>query len=212
MGNTIGFNEHLAFFDSNDDHKISIRESQQGLERLGFGYLFTVPAAFVINFGVTGLGLLQGRVVNPTNLELPSTGFVRHPDSDFIDDAGNFDDARLDAVFAEFGRTFAGEALTLTELAAMVTRRVLDDARDDVKELLLLPLGVGAVALEWGALLWVAGARREGKLVLERDTVRRFYTDAGFFHDVARRVAQRRHVRSQKPLGVLRNVVQDWLL
>lgn len=212
MSTAIGFNEHLAFFDQNDDHKISIRESKVGLERLGFGRLLTIPGALAINFGVTALGLLQGRMVNPGNLELPSTGFVRHPDSDFIDDAGNFDDARLDAVFARHGRTFGGAALTLAELAAMVGTRVLDDARDDVRELLLLPVGVGAVAVEWGALLWVAGSRREGKLVLERDTVRRFYTDPRFFHDVAQRIADERRRRGQTALGTLRNVVQDWLI
>jgi hypothetical protein len=212
MSTAIGFNQHLAFFDQNDDRKISIRESQLGLERLGFGRLLTVPGALAINFGVTALGLVQGRLVNPGNLELPSTGFVRHPDSDFIDDAGNFDDARLAAVFARHGRTFAGAALTVPELAALIGARVLDDARDDLRELVLLPLGLGAAAVEWGALLWVAGSRREGKLVLEHDTVRRFYTDPRFFHDVAQRIADERRRRGQSTLGSLRNVVQDWLI
>jgi hypothetical protein len=208
----IGLAEHLAFFDTDHDHKISLRESWQGLERLGFGHLFTWPAAFAINVGVSGLGLLQGRVLNPARLELPSAGFVRHPDSDLVDDHGDFDHARLDAVFARHGRTFDGQALTMVELVAMLRERVADDARGSVKERILLPAGVGAVAIEWGALVWVAGTRRHGKPVLEKDTVRRFYTDPHFFHDVARRIADERARRAQTPLGKLRNVLQDWLL
>jgi hypothetical protein len=208
----IGLNEHLAFFDSNHDHKISLRESWQGLERLGFGHLLTRPAAFAINLGVSSLGLLQGRLVNPAHLELPDSGFVRHPDSDLVDENGDFDHARLDAVFARHGHTFDGQALTLPELVVMLGTRLREDARDSAKERLLLPVGAGAVAVEWGALVWVAGTRRHGKPVLEKDTVRRFYTDPRFFHDVARRIADERMARAQTPLGKLRNVVQDWLL
>ncbi len=210
----IGFNEHLEFFDKNNDQKISIRESQKGLERLGFGHLLTIPAAFAINFGVSGLGLLQGRLVNPVNLALPRTGFVRHTDTDLVDDNGEFNDARLDAVLATYGKEFAGEALTLAELSAMLAARIVKDATTgaNTKELLLLPVGVTAVAVEWGALFWVAGTTRDGKPVLEKDTVRRFYTDSQFFHDVAQRLADKRAARSQTPLGVARNILQDWLL
>jgi hypothetical protein len=206
----IGFAEHLRFFDADHDHKISIRESWQGLERLGFGHLLSWPAAFVINFGVSSLGLLQGRFVHPTNLALPESGFVRHPDSDLVDDRGDFDHARLDAVFARHGRTFEGQALTVPELVEMLTARVRDDAQS-LKERLLLPAGVSAVVVEWGALLWVAGSRRQGKPVLEKDTVRRFYTDARFFHDVAERIARERALRRETALGKVRNAVQTWL-
>jgi hypothetical protein len=208
----IGFNEHLEFFDSNHDHKISLRESAQGLERLGFGHLLSVPAAVAIGFGVTGLGLLQGRVVNPTNLELPSTGFVRHPDSELVNEQGEFDDARLDALFATYGQKFAGSALTVSELAAMLAERVRADARSGKRERLLLPVGATAVAVEWGALLWIAGEKRDGTLVLAKETVRRFYTSPHFFDDVARRIAEQRKQRESSKLGALRNVVQDWLV
>jgi hypothetical protein len=208
----IGFAEHLRFFDADQDQKISIRECWQGLARLGFGHLLSVPGAFAINFGVSGLRLVQGRFVHPTGLALPDSGFVRHPDSDLVDDRGDFDHARLDAVFARHGRSFAGQALTVPELVEMLTARVRGDAKTGVLERLLLPAGVGAVIVEWGALLWIAGSRRQGRPVLEKDTVRRFYTDARFFHDVAQRLEQERALRSETALGKLRNAVQTWLI
>jgi hypothetical protein len=208
----IGFNEHLAFFDENGDHKISPRESKRGLERLGFGHLLTVPAAFVINFGVATLALLRGRPLNPANLELPATGFVRHPDTDLIDDQGNLDERRLREAFKRHGKTFYGAAVTLSELASLLGARVVEDASGSPLDMLMLPLGASAAAVEWGALFFVAGHMRAGKHVLERETVRRFYTDPEFFDDVAIRVAKVRAIRSRSKLGSLRNFIQDWLL
>jgi len=208
----IGFSEHLAFFDENQDHMISPRESRRGLERLGFGTLLSAPAALAINYGVAGLSLLQGRALNPRNLELPTTGFVRHPDTDLVDEDGGFNEAKLDESFQRHGRTFEGVALTITELMGMLAARLASDAVRSAKEFLMLPAGVTAVAIEWGALFWVAGSVRQGKRVLERDTVRRFYTDPHFFHDVAQRIAAEREVRSQTSLGIMRNMLQDWVL
>jgi len=208
----VGFTEHLAFFDENQDHMISPRESRRGLERLGFGTLLSAPAAFAINYGVAGLSLLSGKRLNPKNLALPSSGFVRHPDTDLVDQDGAFNESKLDAVFRRFGKTFDGVALTRKELAAMVAARVARDGRRSTKNLLMLPAGAAAVAIEWGALFWVAGTARRGRRVLERDTVRRFYTDSRFFHDVAQRIAEERVERSQTSLGMVRNMVQDWLL
>jgi hypothetical protein len=208
----VGFTEHLAFFDENQDHMISPRESRRGLERLGFGTLLSAPAALAINYGVAGLSRLSGKPLDPKNLALPGTGFVRHPDTDLVDDDGGFDELKLDQVFRKYGKTFDGVALTLKELLAMVTARVAGDATRSVKDLLMLPAGATAVAIEWGALFWVAGSSRRGKRVLERDTVRRFYTDSRFFHDVAQRIAEERVERSQTSLGMMRNMLQDWLL
>jgi hypothetical protein len=208
----VGFNEHLAFFDENQDHMISPRESRRGLERLGFGTLLSAPAALAINYGVAGLSLLQGRALNPRNLELPITGFVRHPDTELVDEDGGFNEVQLDQVFQKYGKTFDGVALTPPELLAMIAARVASDATRSAKDLLMLPAGATAVAIEWGALFWVAATERQGKRVLERDTVRRFYTDAHFFHDVAQRVAAERVERSQTSLGMVRNMLQDWVL
>ena len=209
MGNPIAFNEHLAFFDADGDHAISLYETKKGLERLGFGHLLTIPGAVAINVGVTALGAVRGWFVNPAHLALPRTGFVRHPDSAFIDDDGNFVDATFEAAFARYGRTFAGDALTVPELLTMLGVRVL---RENANDLLLLPVGVGAVVLEWAALLWVAGTLRRGRLVLTKDAVRRFYTDPRFFDEAASRIAARRRARRRTGLGMLRNVLQRWVL
>jgi hypothetical protein len=208
----IGLNQHLAFFDTDADGKISVAETRDGLERLGIGHLLSVPGALAINVAVTVLGALQGKVLSPTGLPLPAAGFVRHDDTEFVDDAGVFDDAPLREAFARFGKTFAGEALTVSELSAMVAARVLTAGTASIPKLLGLPMGLGAVAVEWGALLWMAGTKREGMLVLTLADVRRFYTDPKFFDELARRLSAQRHERSDTLSGRARNLVQSWLL
>lgn len=208
----VGFDEHLKFFDADGDHKISLRECQRGLERLGFGHLVAVPAALGINAGVAALGLLQRRLLNPLGLDVAGTGAVRHPDTALVDDEGVFDDARLDAVFARYGREHGGAALTLPEVIAMVSGRLRDGGTQDVKQLLLLPAGALATGAEWGALFWVAHTTRGARFVLEKESVRRFYTDAGFFEQVAQRLAQARAARSGSALGRARNIVQTWFV
>jgi len=207
----VGFNEHLKFFDSDGDDQISPAECRRGLERLGFGHLVAFPAAIAINLSVAGLGLMQRLPLHPAKLGLPRTGFVRHPDTDLVDRDGNFDDARLDALFARSGRRFAGEALTLGELTAMLLGHLGGRALEDGKQLLLLPIGAPAVLVEWGALFWLASTLREGKRVLEKDSVRRFYTDADFFHELERRIEESRYARRHTTLGAARNGLQRWL-
>lgn len=207
----VGFTEHLAFFDTDHDQRISLRETQQGLERLGLGHLLTVPGALFIHAGVAGLGLLRANVQSPAHLSLPATGFVRHPDTDLVDEQGRFDAARLTAVFHDHARTFRGEALTLSELLAMTTGRVIEHGTRDAKDLLLLPGGIAAAAIEWVALWWMAGEFLQGKRVLSQQTVLRFYTDAHFFDDVARHITLQREERSERLLGRVRNFVQTWL-
>ncbi|HEX6243249.1 MAG TPA: caleosin family protein [Polyangiales bacterium] len=207
----VGFTEHLLFFDTDHDRRISLRETQRGLTRLGLGHLVTLPGALFIHAGVAGLGLLRANFQSPAHLSLPEVGFVRHPDTDLVDREGQFDAARLSSVFAQYGRTFSGEALTLPELLGMTTGRVIERGTRDAKDLLLLPGGIAAAALEWVALWWMAGEFREGKRVLSQQTVLRFYTDSHFFNDVARHVTLEREARSERLLGRVRNFVQTWL-
>lgn len=208
----IGFTEHLAFFDADQDQQISLRETQQGLERLGLGYLLTLPGALMIHGGVAALGLLRGNAQSPAHLALPGTGFVRHPDTDLVNEQGDFDAAKLDAVFARYAHTFPGEALTLSELMHLTQARVLAQTARNASSLLLLPTGVMAAALEWGALWWMAGEFREGKRVLTKQAILRFYTDPQFFHDVAKHIATLREERAERLLGRARNFMQTWVI
>jgi peroxygenase len=205
------FNEHLAFFDRDENGKISPKETVGGLERLGFGYLVTVPGAAAIHAGVAVLGHLQAKPVSARELELPKTGTVRHPDTRLIDEQGNFDEARLDALFREHGKHFAGEALTVSEIARMLGATLVSCAQRSLQDALLMPTGIVAVAVEWGALLWVAGQQRDGVPVLEKSAVHAFYTDPHFFEQVAERLAKLRAERARTSLGRARNFVQRWL-
>jgi hypothetical protein len=208
----VGFTEHLTFFDADHDQKISLRETQLGLERLGLGHLLTVPGALFIHLGVAGLGLLRGNAQSPVQLALPGTGFVRHPDTDLVDEFGNFAVSRLDAVFAQYAHTFPGDALTLPELLILTQARVIGQTAQQNKPLWLLPSGLMAAVVEWAALWWMAGELREGKRVLARDSVLRFYTDPQFFHDVAKHIATLREERGERLLGRARNFMQTWVI
>ena len=93
----------------------------------------------------------------------------------------------------------------------MATGRVIGHGARDLRDVLLLPGGIAAAALEWTALWWMAGEFREGERVLSQQTVLRFYTDAHFFDDVARHITLQREERSERLLGRVRNFVQTWL-
>lgn len=205
------FNEHLAFFDRDENGQISVAETVRGLERLGFGYLVTVPGAAAIHAGVALLGRLQAKLVSPRELELPKTGTVRHPDTRLIDEQGNFDEARLDGLFREHAKRFSGEALTVSELVSMLGATLVSGAQRSLKDALLMPTSIGVVAVEWGALFWVAGQQRDGVSVLEKSAVHAFYTDPHFFDQVAERLAKLRAERASTSLGRARNFVQHWL-
>jgi hypothetical protein len=207
----IGFNAHLAFFDRDDDQKISLRETQLGLERIGLGHLVAWPATAVIHLGVAGLGLVRGNLQNPLQLSLPSVGLLRHPDTALVDERAAFDASRLDQVFSKYGREYAGEALTLAEIATMASDR-LREKTHGITELLLLPGGVAGTFVEWVALFWLAGELRDASRILTKRAVLRFYTDPRFFHDVARRLERVRRRRARSTAGGLRNFVQRWLL
>ncbi|MET0387724.1 MAG: caleosin family protein [Polyangiales bacterium] len=206
----IGFNAHLAFFDRDDDQKISLRETRRGLARIGLGHLIALPATAMIHAGVAGLGVVRGNLQNPLALSIPSVGTLRHPDTAIIDERTAFDPARLEDAYARYARRYPGEALTLGEIAELATER-LQHTRG-VLDVLLLPGGVAGTFLEWGALLWLAGELRDGQRVLTKRAVSRFYTDPEFFSDVATRLKQVRAQRTESVRGQLRNLVQTWLL
>lgn len=206
-----GFNAHLEFFDRDRDQKISLLETKSGLQRLGLGHMISLPATGAIHAGLFALGLAQGKLQNPLYLSMPGVGLLRHPDTALVDKHAEFDFASFDAAFAQYGREYEGEALTLSEISAMASARLLKKTRG-IGELLLLPGGAVGTFVEWGALLWLAGERRDGKNILTKDAVRRFYTDPRFFGDVQTRLEQLREQRSRAPSGKLRNVVQTWFL
>lgn len=208
----VGFAEHLLFFDADADRKISPSETRRGLEQLGLGSLLNVSGAVFIHAGVAGLGLLRGRPLNPLALDVPVTGFVRHPDTELIDPDGRFNAAALDAVFAAYAQRHHGTALTLSELLRMAQRRVVERAARRRDGLLLLPAGMFASVVEWFFLWWLAGELCEGERVLHKEAVLDFYTDPSFFFRVAERVRIERASRSERLLGRVRNFVQSlWL-
>lgn len=206
-----GFNPHLAYFDADGDERISPGETFIGLKRIGFGYAMSLPATAMIHLGVAGLGLVRGQPQNPLHLAMPSVGRLRHPDTAIVDTQNRFELEQLEAVFHQYGQQYAGDALTMSELTAMAAARLFQASKAR-HEFLFLPVGIGGTILEWGALAWFCGEKRDGQQVLSREVVRRFYTDARFFDDVAARVERQRKTRNRSLVGRVRNVLQTWVL
>jgi hypothetical protein len=209
--NGSGFEAHLAFFDHDDDQKISLHETHLGLRRIGLGQLLALPGTVMIHAGVAGLGVVRGNLQNPLQLEILSVGVLRHPDTALVNDRAAFDETHLEEAFTKHGQRYAGEALTFSEIVRMACARLWTKTHG-LTELLLLPAGVAGTFVEWAALFWLAGEQHDGELVLTKEAARRFYVDPQFFHDVAHRLERSRKQRARSVRGSLRNLVQDWFL
>lgn len=208
----VAFREHLVFFDADRDGSITPQETRIGLERLGFGRLLSVPAAVLIHGGLVGLAKVQGSSLRPLKLDSHATGNVRHPDMKLVDEAGYFDEPRLQALFARYGYATRGASLRARELSQMLLDRFTHDVPRDLKGMLLASVGVSAAAVEWGALYWLAPAFQAGRPALELETVKRFYIDSEFFERVADQVRATRDRRSRTVRGTVRNWLQAWLV
>ena len=209
---TSGFNAHLLFFDRNADRHISLFETHTGLEQIGLGRLIALPATVMIHLGIAGLSVIRGDdLQNPLSLSIPAVGLLRHPDTALVDKGARFDSERVDKVFATYGRQHAGEALTFGEIAAMAAERLVQSPTG-LMDVLLLPSGAAGTAIEWSALFWLAGEELQGRRILSKRAVLRFYTDPEFFFDVAKRVREERSRRAGSLRGGIRNFVQAWVL
>jgi len=174
-GSRTALQKHVDFFDTNHDGKITLSDTYRGLRRLGIGTVRSTAFAGVIN---AALGSLTSGAPSLT-VDAERIHAGKHgSDTGIYDKNGRFSLPRFRRLFAKFDADGDG-ALDGEEL----TRLFADNRTDLVGHL-------GSKA-EFGLLLDVAGEERNGKKVLTRGRLQRFY-NGSLFYQVAEEVAARR--------------------
>ena len=169
--------KHVDFFDTDLDGKITLSDTYHGLRRLGLGAARAAAFAGVINAalgsstsGAPSLTVDAGRI---------HAGKHRS-DTGVYDAKGRFSAPRFRRLFARYDADGDG-ALDGEDLA-----RLCAENRADI-------VGHVGSKAEFGLLLDLAGEERNGKKVLTRGRLQRFY-NGSLFYQVAEEVAAR-HAR-----------------
>ncbi len=167
--------KHVDFFDTNHDGKITLSDTYRGLRRLGLGAARSAAFAGVIN---AALGSSTSGAASLTvDAERIHAG-KHQSDTGVYDRNGRLSPARFRQLFVQYDADGDG-ALDGGELA-----RLFAGNRTD----LVGHLGSKA---EFGLLLDLAGEDSNGRKVLTRDRLERFY-DGSLFYELAEEVAARR--------------------
>lgn len=167
--------KHVDFFDTNHDGKITLSDTYQGLRRLGLGAGRAAAFAGMIN---AALGSSTSGAPSLT-VDAERIHAGKHlSDTGVYDTKGRFSHPRFKRLFARYDADGDG-GLDGEELA-----RLCADNRAD----LMGHLGSRA---EFGLLLDLAGEDRNGRKVLTRERLERFY-NGSLFHQLAEAVAARR--------------------
>ena len=191
-GSRTALQKHVDFFDTNHDGKITLSDTYRGLRRLGVGTVRSTAFAGVIN-AVLG-SLTSGApslTVNAERIHASKHG----SDTGVYDKNGRFSRPRFRRLFAKFDADGDG-ALDGAELI-----RLFADTRTD----LVGHLGSKA---EFGLLLDVAGEDRNGKKVLTRARLERFY-NGSLFYQLAEEVVARRASEWATLSGVVRSGIRE---
>jgi peroxygenase len=165
--------KHVDFFDKNQDGKVEMRETRQGLKELGAGGVVAVLGAAFIN-------LFMGPMTSKKLTSVIDVGNIKggkhDSDTDNYDDDGNFDPKAFDAMFAKYD-TDRSSSLDADEIKAM--RKTRAEGK----------LGQIAGAGEFGLLMSLAadGSKKVGdKAVpsISRARLQSFY-DGHLFPELA---------------------------
>ncbi len=184
--------KHVDFFDTNNDGRISLSDTYRGLRRLGLGAARSAAFAVVINvaLGWPTSGAPSLTVVTK-RIHLGKHG----SDTGVYDKAGHFSLPRFKRLFDRHDADGDG-ALGREELARMFARNRTD---------LIGHLGSKA---EFGLLLDLAGEPRNGRKVLTRERLERFY-NGSLFYQLAEEVDARRGTEWVMPRGPARNGIRN---
>jgi peroxygenase len=191
-GSRTALQKHVDFFDADHDGRISLSETYCGLRRLGLGAARSAAFAGVINAALGSS--TSGAASLSVDAERIHAG--KHAsDTGVYDASGRFSQARFRQLFASYDSDGDG-ALDTVEL-----NRMYAGSRTD----LMGHLGSRA---EFGLLLDLAGEDRNGKRVLTRERLLRFY-NGSLFYQLAEDVAARRASRPVTLRGVVESGIRE---
>ena len=162
--------KHVDFFDRNNDGKITVSETKEGLSALGLGPVTAWAGAIAIN---AGLGRTTGASwSDPLTINTDNIAKGKHPgDSDIYDAQGNFSAPKFSSLFNQFD-TDGDSALSGAELANFHGRMDKEGTSSLVSK------------AEFGLLMKVAGEDRDGTEVITSETLASFY-DGSLFYNIA---------------------------
>lgn len=191
-GSRTALQKHVDFFDTNRDGKITLSDTYCGLRRLGIGALRSAAFASVIN---AALGSSTSGFPSLTvDAERIHAGKHRS-DTGVYDRNGRFSLTRFRRLFTGYDTDGDG-ALGGEELA-----RLFADKRTDL-------IGhLGSMA-EFRLLLALAGEDRDGRKVLTRERLERFYNGSLFYH-LAEEVAASRASEWATLPGAVRSGIRE---
>jgi hypothetical protein len=107
---------HVGFFDPEATGRVTMRQTAEGMHRLGVHWVWRMVLPPIIN-GFLGY-LTEGKPSLVIRIDRIADG--KHPfDSGVFDETGEHDAAAFEALFAAAG----GEALTAEEIRAVITAR-----------------------------------------------------------------------------------------
>jgi len=184
--------KHVDFFDTDHDGRITLSDTYDGLRRLGLGQARAAAFAAVIN---AALGSSTSGAPSLT-VDAGRIHAGKHPsDTGVYARKGRFSLLRFRRLFARYDADGDG-ALDGEELASLCA-----DNRED----LMGHLGSKA---EFGLLLDLAGEDRNGKKVLTRGRLQRFY-NGSLFYELAGEVAARRASEGATLRGAITSGIRD---
>jgi peroxygenase len=172
--------DHVDFFDRNNDRLITVGETAEGLRALGIGWTRSYALAYPINAGLgraTGASWYSPLTVHSNNIHLGK----HRSDTDVYDQNGHFVRANFEKIFRLYDKD-SDNALSEDEFGSFFAGYKTDT--------------VGSVAsrAEFGLLLEIAGQDKQvsrswwwssnTERVITRDALQRFY-DGTLFYTIA---------------------------
>jgi len=170
--------QHVAFFDKDQDGIIYPSDTYKGFRAIGFNVLFSLFMAVITNVAFSYYTLPGWIPSLKFPIYVDNIHRAKHgSDTEVYDTEGRFDPAKFDAIFSKYAIKHK-DKLTFSEIQCMLTgNRNSNDL-----------IGWVAAELEWVAL-YVIAKNKNG--LVEKETIRRMF-DGSLFEALAKQHSSRK--------------------